>query len=289
MRQAFIIPKRPNKKRRKLILDVNDIISSYYDKGMKITVRQCYYQCVSKGLIPNNANQYDKIVNLVVDGRMWGLIDWNMIEDRTRHLRENAHWKSPEEIIEDAVDWYKINTRTTQPNYIEAWIEKDSLVSILEATCNRLDVPCFSCRGNPSLTALYEAAARFSEHERQGQNCFILYAGDHDPSGLNIPAVIQERFNDFHVDVELIRIGITLDQIRSLNLPPFPAKDRDKNIKKYIAQTGLKEAWELDALPPETLSDLFESNILALTDKDLWQKEIQREKQDKTRLSEMVG
>lgn len=287
MRQTFLMPKRFNKKRKKLILDINDIISSYYDKGMRISVRQCYYQCVSKGLIDNNAKQYNNIVNLVADGRMWGLIDWDMIEDRTRYLRENNHWENPEEIIKDAVSWYQIDTRTTQPNYIEAWCEKDSLISILEATCNRLDVPCFSCRGNPSITALYEAAARFAEHEQQGQHCIVLYAGDHDPSGLNIPAVIQERFADFHTDVELIRIGITLDQIRALNLPPFPAKEKDKNIKKYIAQTGLKDAWELDALPPETLSDLFESHILALTDKDLWVKEIQREKQDKVRLAGM--
>ena len=288
MRQTFLMPKRFNKKRMKLILDINDIISSYYDKGMKITVRQAYYQAVSKNLIPNNANQYNKIVNLIADGRMYGLIDWNMIEDRTRHLRENNHWESPEEIIHDAIDWYQIDTRTTQPTYLEAWIEKDSLVSILEATCRRLDVPCFSCRGNPSITSLYEAAIRFAEHQEQGQRCIILYAGDHDPSGLNIPAVIQERFYDFHVEVELIRIGITLDQIRELNLPPFPAKEKDKNIKKYIAQTGLKQAWELDALPPETLSYLFESHILAFTDKDLWIKETQREKQDKTRLSEML-
>lgn len=287
MYQAFGTQKRLTSKRKKLIKNIDNIINSYRDAGMKITVRQVYYQCVSKNLIPNNANQYNKIVDLVADGRLHGLIDWAAIEDRTRYTRENAHWDSPEEIIQNALEAYKIDTRKTQPVYLEAWIEKDSLVSILEDTCRRLDVPCFSCRGNPSITALHEASYRFIEH--QNQHCIILYAGDHDPSGLNIPAVIQERFYDFGVDVDLRRIGITLAQIKELELPPFPAKITDGNYKKYVMTTGLKDSWELDALPPETLSELFRKNILELTDLDLWRKELDRQKQDKTRLAEMLA
>lgn len=286
MYQAFGTQKRLTSKRKKLIKNIDNIINSYRDAGMKITVRQVYYQCVSKNLIPNNANQYNKIVDLVADGRLHGLIDWAAIEDRTRYTRENAHWDSPEEIIQNALEAYKIDTRKTQPVYLEAWIEKDSLVSILEDTCRRLDVPCFSCRGNPSITALHEASYRFIEH--QNQQCIILYAGDHDPSGLNIPAVIQERFYDFGVDVDLRRIGITLEQIKELDLPPFPAKITDGNYKKYVMTTGLKDSWELDALPPETLSALFRDNILALTDSQLWKQELQHEKEDKMRLAEML-
>lgn len=288
MYQAFGTQKRLTSKRKKLIKNIDNIINSYTEAGMQITVRQVYYQCVSKNLIPNNANQYNKIVDLVADGRLHGLIDWDAIEDRTRYKRANAHWDSPEEIIESAIESYKIDTRKTQPVYLECWIEKDSLVSILEATCRSLDVPCFSCRGNPSITAIHEASSRFAEQEQQDKKCIILYAGDHDPSGLNIPQVIQERFNDFCVDVELRRIGITLEQIRELNLPPFPAKTTDGNYKKYVMTTGLKDSWELDALPPEKLSALFRDNIMALTDLELWKQEREQEKADKTRLAEML-
>ena len=286
MYQAFGTQKRLTSKRKKLIKNIDNIIQSYTEAGMQITVRQVYYQCVSKNLIPNNANQYNKIVDLVADGRLHGLIDWAAIEDRTRYKRANAHWDSPEEIIQSAIESYKIDTRKTQPVYLEAWIEKDSLVSILEDTCRSLDVPCFSCRGNPSITALHEASIRFAEH--QDKKCIILYAGDHDPSGLNIPQVIQERFNDFCVDVDLRRIGITLEQIKELDLPPFPAKTTDGNYKKYVMTTGLIDSWELDALPPETLSALFRDNILALTDSHLWKQELDRQKRDKNRLAEML-
>lgn len=261
MKQAYGVQKRITKKRRQLIESIDAIASEYSAQGMRITVRQVYYQCVSRGIMPNSKKEYEKISDLVADGRMAGLIDWDAIEDRTRYKRANAHWDSPQEIIRAAAKQYRIDTRATQPNYVEAWVEKDSLVSILEQTCSRLDVPCFSCRGFPSITALHEAAERFRDKE----NAIILYAGDHDPSGLKIPQVITERFADFEVNVQLHRIGLTLEQIRELDLPSFPAKQSDNNFKEYFMNTGLTESWELDALSPDTLSAMFENAINSLT------------------------
>lgn len=262
MRIAYGKPKRLINKRKELIRKIDEIASEYSEAGLTITVRQIYYQCVARNILPNSKDSYEKISSLIADGRMSGLIDWDMIEDRTRYKRSNSHWNEPQEILIDAAKQYRIDTRKTQPVYCEAWIEKDSLVSILESTCRELDVPCFSCRGYPSITALHEAADRF----RNKDNAVILYAGDHDPSGLKIPQVIADRLNEFEVDVKLHRIGLTLDQIKELNLPPFPAKEQDKNYKEYVKTTGLTQAWELDALPPEKLSGLFEEAIDSLTD-----------------------
>ena len=278
MKKAYGEPKRIISKRRELIKKIDDIASEYYEAGMKITVRQVYYQLVARNIMPNSKDSYEKISDLVADGRMAGLIDWDMIEDRTRFKRGNVHWESPKQIIEAAASQYRIDTRSTQPNYIEAWIEKDSLVSILEDTCRSFDVPCFSCRGYPSLTALHETANRF----RDKDNAVILYAGDHDPSGLKIPQVITERLADFEVNVKLYRLGITLEQVKELNLPPFPAKEQDKNYAEYVKNTGQTQAWELDALPPEKLSAMFETAIDSLTDFEELARMQAKENRDKT-------
>ena len=284
MKKAYGTQKRLTKKRIQLIEQINDIVSEYDSQGMKITVRQVYYQCVARKILENNKDQYGKISDVIADGRLAGLLDWDLIEDRTRYKRENTHWKSPEQIIRAACEQYQIDKRATQPNYIEAWIEKDSLVSILENTCSRLDVPCFSCRGFPSITALHEAANRF----RKKKNAIILYAGDHDPSGLKIPKVISERLEMFEVNVQLYRIGLTLDQIRELDLPPYPAKESDNNFKEYYESTGLTEAWELDALPPDRLSEIFEGTINCLTDFQELKKMIEREKADMSYFSKIL-
>ena len=276
MKEQFIA-KTVRKKTLELINSINSILAEYEQKGLTLTLRQVYYQLVARGLCNNSKADYDKISDVVSDGRMLGLIDWTSIEDRTRFIRENAHWTSPQEVIKAAAQQYRINIRAGQPYYLECWVEKDSLISILESVCKPLDVPCFSCRGFASVTALYDAAGRFSEHD----NSVILYAGDHDPSGLKIPQVIQDRLNLFGVCVTLERLGLTYEQVISLNLPPYPAKQQDKNFDEYVRLTGLKEAWELDALPPEYLADLFTRGIERYTDFEQLKKLQDLEKQDK--------
>ena len=124
---------------------------------------------------------------------------------------------------------------------------------------------------------MHEAAERFKEK----RNAVILYAGDHDPSGLKIPQVIQERFAMFGAEVRLQRIGLTLEQITELNLPPFPAKEQDNNFKEYYQKTGLTQAWELDALPPDKLSGIFEAAINEYTDIAELERMRECEKKDK--------
>ena len=94
--------------------------------------------------------------------------------------------------------------------------------------------------------------------------------------------------NTFNANIELKRIGLTLNQIEELNLPPFYAKEKDGNYKEYVKNTGTTLAWELDALPPEKLSEIFERNIAELTDYDALQKMIELEKGDKTYFSEII-
>ena len=288
MKQAFGEQKRITKKRRELIARIDEIASDYASRGMKLTVRQCYYQLVSRGVIPNSADEYKKIVDTVKTGRLAGLLDWEAFEDRGRYVRQNAHWDSPKEIIEAAARQYRIDTRATQPYYLETWIEKDSLVSILEDICLPLDVPCFSCRGFSSVTALYEASERI---KADGRPSIILYCGDHDPSGLRIAQNIEESLSQtFEVtNLTFRRIGITYEQVKAMNLPPFPAKEKDKNYDWYVRTTGLTEAWEVDALPPEILKKLYTDAISEYTDFTELERMREKEKADKSYFSDLVA
>ena len=145
---------------------------------------------------------------------------------------------------------------------------------------------CFSCRGFPSITALREAALRFNY---SGKKNIILYAGDHDPSGLKIPAIIQERLKIFNANVELKRIGLTLAQIEELNLPPFYAKEKDGNYAEYVKNTGTKYAWELDALPPEKLSAIFENEINGLSDFSALQELQDKQERERKLLERLIA
>lgn len=248
----------------RLIEKIDDIVKDYQRQGYEITLRQLYYQLVSKNIIANKKREYKRLGKIVGKARIGGLLDWAAIEDRTRELSQFTHWDSPAERVRVAANSYHLDTRLTQPRYIEVWIEKQSLFSIVERVCDEHDVPIFVCRGYPSITAKHDATKRLLQYEHR--NPVILYLGDHDPSGLDIPRELRESFDLFGAFfVEIRRIALTMAQIEEYALPPNPAKITDSRAKNYIRIYGQK-SWELDALRPDVLSKIINDEIDALTD-----------------------
>src|SRR5208337_2838972 len=133
------------------LIDVcNKIITEYTAAGYILTLRQLYYQLVSRDVIANKQSEYKRVGSIVNDARLAGLIDWDALEDRTRNVRSIAHWDSPEQIIAAVADQYAIDKWEDQNVRPEVWIEKDALVGVIERICNELDVAYFSCRGYTS-------------------------------------------------------------------------------------------------------------------------------------------
>ena len=77
----------------------NEIIADYQSQGFDLTLRQLFYQFVSRGLIPNTQKEYKNLGSAINDGRLAGLVDWESIVDRTRELRSLPHWTSPRDIV----------------------------------------------------------------------------------------------------------------------------------------------------------------------------------------------
>lgn len=141
-----------------LIELINSVIDEYSAQGYELTLRQAYYQLVARGYIENNERSYKNIGSLINDGRLAGLIDWNSITDRTRNLRNRAHWDQPQDVIYSAKYSYLLDKWEGQPNYVEVWVEKDALIDIVGQACRPLDTPHFSCRGYTSQSEMWSAA-----------------------------------------------------------------------------------------------------------------------------------
>ncbi|MDO7785786.1 hypothetical protein [Desulforamulus aquiferis] len=268
-----------------LINRVNRIIEEYHSKGYDLTLRQVYYQLVARDVIPNNERSYKNLGNLISDGRMAGLIDWNAIIDRTRNLRKNNHWSSPAEIIEACANQFAYNKWEEQDNYVEVWVEKDALVGVVGQICGRLDVPFFSCRGYVSQSEMWGAAQRL---ERLGEDkgIVIIHLGDHDPSGKDMSRDIVDRLNTFGVYPKFMRIALNIDQIEKYNPPPNPTKLTDSRCHGYIREFG-HECWELDALKPEIIEELIRETVLQYCDLSLFEKSKERENESKKLLKKV--
>jgi hypothetical protein len=89
----------------------------------------------------------------------------------------------------------------------------------------------------------------------------VLYLGDHDPSGEDMVRDIEDRLKEFGVTmVSVVKVALTMAQIKKFNPPPNPAKITDSRAGAYIEKFG-SQSWELDALPPRELNRLVEQAI----------------------------
>jgi hypothetical protein len=280
------VPKsfRPDTKTR--IDQANEIIAEYQAQGFKLTLRQLYYQFVSRDIIPNTVQSYKSLGDVINDGRLAGLIDWDAIEDRTRNLRSSPHWSSPRSIVRACADQFAVDLWDTQGNYVEVWIEKDALVGVIEGICTELDVPYFACRGYTSQSEMWGAAQRLIERENRGKKTTIIHLGDHDPSGIDMTRDIQDRLELFGSTAVIQRIALVFDQIEHYNPPPNPAKTTDARYQSYADRFG-EESWELDALEPRVIVDLIREAVKDRIDQDAWEEALDQQKTGRDQLGKV--
>jgi hypothetical protein len=267
-----------------LIAQANEIIAEYDAAGLKLTLRQLYYQFVSRDLIPNTMKSYKRLGSIINDGRMAGLIDWDAIEDRTRGLEANPHWSTPADILHSAADSFALDKWRDQPSYVEVWIEKDALTGILMDVCGEEDVPYFSCRGYTSQSEMFAAGMRLKSHAKAGRNPVIIHLGDHDPSGIDMTRDVADRLTLFcGSPVEVNRIALNWEQVQEYQPPPNPAKMTDSRFAGYEANYG-SESWELDAIEPLAMQNLIRDAIRTYRDDDAWDAAVEREQEGKNTL-----
>jgi len=90
------------------------------------------------------------------------------------------------------MEFYAKNRWENQDYYIEVWIEKKALQGVFERPCRNNAVALFACKGYPSLTSVKEASYRIRS---VSQEPIILYFGDYDPTGEDIPRSISDNLS----------------------------------------------------------------------------------------------
>ena len=253
-------------KNLKKIERINNIIGEY--RGRDLTLRQMFYQLVARGFIENTKNEYEKLSDLIANARYAGLIDWNAIKDKTRAYYGSSRYNStPAQSIESTAKYFSLDYWTNQPVYLEVWCEKDAMIDIVASGCRDTETPYFSTRGYCSASSLYRAAQHFIDRNDCKER-HIIYLGDHDPSGKDMPRYIAEKFKLFGASVEIHPIALTMEQIQQFNPPPSYVKATDTRKTGYIEKYG-DTCWELDALPVGYVEELVDSAIRPYIDEKI--------------------
>lgn len=271
-----------------LIEAMNSIIVEYMEKGFVLTVRQLYYQLVSRNMVENTQRSYKNVTSIANDARLAGLMDWDAIEDRTRSFVRRTRWESGPHILRAAADSFHIDMWRRQPRRVFVIIEKEALVGVLSPTCNKLDAPILAARGYPSCTVLRDFANEDILPSVDDQDITVLHLGDHDPSGIDMTRDLTERISLFcRQPVELVRLALTMEQVEERQPPPNPAKTTDSRFQQYMEEFGT-ESWELDALPPEYLVDLVEREIRDRIDEAQWEADERKVEDVKSRIRKVA-
>ena len=270
--------------------------------GGNLTLRQLYYRLVALGHETNSDAVYKRLGSIVTKARYQGDIPPWVLMDRNRDVEEGSygrddvaqHTSDIANEVEEAIrELPRIYIQRSlwhgQPAFVSVWVEKAALAGVFEPVCRELGVSWFACRGYPSVSSLWSWLGQWNEaHQVSGcRDAVILYFGDHDPDGLQIPKSaldsIEELRSCYHGDkltddqaedfpeshegmddlgeLTLVRHALTVDQIQTYSPPPFPAKMTSSRYKGYVADTGMTDAWELDALEPRRLTTLIRAAV----------------------------
>lgn len=282
----------------KLLTQISSIIGEYQEQQIKLTLRQLYYQLVSRDIIANTLKEYSKLSDLVTTARYNGLIDWDAIEDRIRVPRRHAQFDDILDLIRAAKSSYRLDRWKGQDYYVELFTEKDALASVLYPIAEKWHIFFSVNRGYTSASAMYDSYERFQDViENTEKNCILLYLGDHDPSGLDMVRDIKDRLVEFLMGdmteedeafiedrreyiegrIEVVHIALTTEQVNKYKPPPNPAKMTDPRARWYVEKFG-KTSWEVDALRPEVMIKLVNDSILGYVDQEKMNKIINLEK-----------
>jgi hypothetical protein len=283
-----------------LIKQCNEIIEDYLEQGFRLTLRQLYYQLVSRNIVPNTEKSYKNVGKMVSEARLAGMMDWEAIEDRVRVPKRQSEFTGLGDLVKAALYSYRLPRWKTQECYAELWVEKDALAGVLAPLAKEFHVTLMVNKGYSSQSAMYESANRFIEGTGQvwyddakteahrTKDGFLFYLGDHDPSGEDMVRDIRDRLEMFGVrGLEVRKLALTMDQIEQYSPPPNPAKVSDPRADKYIALHG-DSSWEVDALPPDVLAKIIRGAFEEIIDRDAMDEILAKEEADKKALTKAV-
>lgn len=259
------------------------IVKSY---NGNLTLRALHYRLVAAGMT-NDVSHYKKVVNAMIETRWNGLLEFDDFLDHERETHGSTDYE--ETRVDDKADeaksqikaWatsYRKNRWENQPIYPEVFIEKKALQGVFDMPCFRWNIALNPCKGYPSLTFQYNAKKRFEQAIDNSKEPIILYFGDYDCSGEDIPRSLRDTLVRMGVDVPVKRIALMEHQVKEWSLPPAPTKSSDTRSAKW---DGLGQV-ELDAVEPKKIVELLNGAISDVFDETLFA-ELKEQQEDETK------
>jgi len=246
------------------------------------TIRSVYYVLGSMNIIPLTRSGYKSLDSKMVKMRLSGAIKWGFfavkrgtsieagVKVRVPHgYQVNVPFVPPEdwakhfiEQLQEAEDNFQLPRWYKQQNLVEVWVEKDGLLGATANWVHDLEVTVRAPQGYGAWEFIHDAMQKIKRELRQQQKkaVHIIYLGDLDPSGKDIPRFMSEEALEHFKqllgieDLTFTEIGLSPEQVEQYGLPQIPESEevmdkirRDPRMHWYQEHYPVDMFVELDA------------------------------------------
>ena len=143
-----------------------------------------------------------------------GLIQNHMTIDTTRVVHDYVSFEDKSEVLKAAANSFYLDRWKSQPTNVLLMCEASGYLGVIKHIADKFRVPYVPAKGDMSVQIKIELANSFDCHTD------ILYFGDYDAKGLQIPETIEADIRAINpeADFTLHRLFINEDQIQLYGL-----------------------------------------------------------------------
>jgi hypothetical protein len=256
-----------------VLLRAAEIVEGY---EIGVTLRQLFYRLVSEEIIENTQSRYNALSSRTAAARRDGWFP--SLVDNVRTIRRSPTWEGPEEAIDALRSQYRRDRTLGQDFSVYVAVEKAALAGLLASWFREEGVGVLALGGYASQSYVDEVIADVAAY---GRPAILIYGGDFDPSGIDLQRDFEARTDCWeHVE----RVALTPEQIVEFDLPPLPGKASDSRSAAFELEHGRLIQVELDALPPDSLRDLYRRAFDRFWEPDVYADVLAREIPERERL-----
>lgn len=277
---------RPQAKTRDLLAQVDDILAEY-DNYLPLTVRQIFYRLVGAFEYEKTEHAYSRLSEALVRARRARIIPFTSIRDDGVTVMADTWYQGQQDFFEEyarQAERFQRDRQQGQQHRLELWSEAAGMLPQLARVAHVFSVPVYSSSGFVSITAVRSIVDRARLRD---QKTVLLHVGDFDPSGESIfdamardaQAFLEEDKIIASQEIIPVRVALTADQVADFELPTSPAKESDSRSARWSGETC-----QLEALAPDELALILESEITSWFDDDIFETQIISEEDDRVSL-----
>lgn len=216
---------RPQKKQAAILDQAYALVESV---PYTISARWLFYGLLQEGVYSGKADYDNKFLPLISKARKAFYKNWapdTLADDTRTAIKRGGGWPDEASFLLD-VGRAKIQLDKweRQKNYVELWFEAKAMRAQFEHYTRHITLRPFG--GDCSIPFKWQIASELEEaHERYGKPIKILYFGDLDPKGIQIPESAVRDIREWtSTPFEFIRAGLNPGDEVTYRIPENPDK-----------------------------------------------------------------